>query len=42
MKLAPVTLSIVPISTGDCASMHRGRSNPNILLRSNSLHPLRI
>jgi hypothetical protein len=41
MKLAPGTLSIIRIGTNH-ASMRRGRTNPNILLRLNSVHPLRI
>jgi hypothetical protein len=42
MKLAPATLSIVRVGSVDHAGTCRGRSNANILLRSNSVQFLRI
>jgi hypothetical protein len=41
MKLALATLSIVRIGTGDRTGPRRGRSGSNILLRSNSIHPIK-
>jgi hypothetical protein len=42
MKLAVATLSIIRIDEAGRASSLRDRHGPNVLLRSNSIHPLKI